>query len=42
MYIHWKDETVDEFILPWSAKSWTLWLPEEIETLRQLLDSKAT
>jgi hypothetical protein len=40
--IHWKDETVDEFILPWSSKTWTLWLPEEVETLRQLLDRKAT
>jgi hypothetical protein len=28
--------------LPWSAKTWTLWLPAKVETLQQLLESKAT
>jgi len=40
--IRWRDESVDEFVLPWSAKSWTLWLPAEVETLRKLIEQKAT
>jgi hypothetical protein len=40
--IRWRDESVDEFVLPWSAKTWTLWLPAEVETLRQLIEQKAT
>ena len=30
--IHWRDESIDKFVLPWSAKTWTLWLPKEVET----------
>jgi DNA invertase Pin-like site-specific DNA recombinase len=40
--IHWRDESIDTFVLPWSAKTWTLWLPEEVETLTQLIEAKAT
>lgn len=40
--IHWHNETVDEFVLLWSAKMWMLWLPAEVEILRGLLESKAT
>ncbi|MCA9889604.1 MAG: recombinase family protein [Anaerolineae bacterium] len=40
--ILWKDESADEFVLPWSAERWTLWLPAEVETLRQLLENNAT
>jgi hypothetical protein len=40
--IRWRDESLDEFVLPWSAKTWTLWLPEEVETLTQLIEAKVT
>jgi transposase len=40
--IRWRDESVDEFVLPWSAKTWTLWLPEEVETLSRLIEVKAS
>lgn len=40
--IHWRDESIDDFLLPWSAKTWTLWLPAEVETLRELIEQKAT
>lgn len=40
--IRWRDESVDEFILPWSAKTWTLWLPEEVNTLTRLVEDKAS
>jgi len=31
--IRWRDESVDKFVPPWSAKTWTLWLPDEVDTL---------
>lgn len=40
--IHWRDESIDEFVLPWSAKNWTLWLPREVETLRELIEKSET
>jgi hypothetical protein len=40
--VRWRDESVDELVLPWSAKTWTLWLPTEVETLRALIVQKAT
>lgn len=40
--IHWRDKSIDNFVLPWSAKTWTLWLPEEVETLTQMIEAKAT
>ncbi|MAU09023.1 MAG: hypothetical protein CL607_04315 [Anaerolineaceae bacterium] len=40
--IYWRDESVDDFVLPWSAKTWTLWLPVEVETLQELIEQKAT
>jgi hypothetical protein len=40
--IHWRDESVDEFVLPWSAKTWTLWLPEEVDILARLIQEKAS
>ena len=39
--IHWQDENVDKVVLPWSATTWTLWLPEEVETLQKLIEQKA-
>lgn len=40
--IRWKDNSKDEFVLPWSAKTWTLWLPTEVNTLRELIQQQAT
>src|SRR5690606_19418797 len=39
--IHWHDESIDEFVLPYSAQSWTLWLPSEVDTLKKLLEQSA-
>lgn len=40
--IRWRDESIDEFVLPWSAKTWTVWLPEEVNTLTRLIEEKAS
>ena len=40
--IHWRDGSKDELVLPYSAKNWSLWLPEEVATLAQLLEDKAS
>lgn len=40
--IQWRDGSKDELVLPYSAKNWSLWLPEEVETLKQLLQDKAS
>lgn len=40
--IRWRDDSIDQFELPWSAKTWTLWMPAEIETLTRLIAEKAS
>lgn len=42
LYIHWRDESIDKLVLPWSAKTWTVWLPQEVATLKRLIEEKAT
>lgn len=40
--IHWQDNSKDEFLLLWSAKTWTLWPPTEMDTLSELIQQQAT
>lgn len=40
--IQWRDESKDTFVLPYRADKWTLWIPEEVERLTELLEWQAT
>lgn len=40
--IRWRDDSRDTFVLPYRADKWSLWTPEEFETLKQLIERKAT
>lgn len=42
LLIHWRDESIDELVLPWSAKTWTVWLPEEVSALKKLIEEEAS
>lgn len=39
--IYWRDNSTDEFALPYRSDTWELWVPEEIERLRQLIEGNA-
>ncbi len=39
--IYWRDNSTDEFTLPYRSDTWELWNPEEIEKLRQLIKENA-
>jgi hypothetical protein len=40
--IQWRDESTNKFVLPYRADKWTLWIPEEVERLTELLERQAT
>lgn len=40
--IQWRDESTNKFVLPYRADKWTLWIPEEVERLTELLEQQAT
>jgi DNA invertase Pin-like site-specific DNA recombinase len=40
--IHWRDNSIDHIVLPYSAATWALWLPEEVENLTKLIDQHAS
>jgi hypothetical protein len=40
--IQWRDENTNTFVLPYRADKWTLWIPEEVERLTELLERQAT
>jgi hypothetical protein len=40
--IEWRDNSFYEFVLPYRSDTWTLWLPSEIDMLKELVESEAT
>jgi hypothetical protein len=40
--IEWRDNSFYEFVLPYRSDTWTLWLPSEIDMLKELMESEAT
>jgi hypothetical protein len=40
--IQWRDDSTDTFVLPYRADKWSLWTPDEFETLRQMIERKAS
>ncbi len=39
--IQWKDDSTDEFILPYRSNTWELWSPNEVGRLQQLIQEEA-
>ena len=37
--IHWRDNSTDEFVLPYRADAWVLWTPAEVDQLRQAVEA---
>lgn len=40
--IHWRDNSTDEFVLPYRADAWVLWTPAEVDQLRQAVEAGAS
>jgi hypothetical protein len=39
--IHWRDNSTDEFVLPYRSDTWELWNPQEVERLKELIEGDA-
>jgi len=40
--IRWRDNSTDEFVLPYRADTWVLWTPAEVDNLRQAVEAGAS